>query len=58
MSGLVYEVAAAADIVQPSADHGLVMLRHHLCQALSLSEELGLKMATHDLCQILKWLDG
>ncbi|MEL0210030.1 MAG: hypothetical protein VW891_05520 [Novosphingobium sp.] len=57
MSGLVHEVAAAADLVQPSSDHHLLMLRHHLCEALAFSQELGMKMASTDLCQILRMLE-
>lgn len=57
MSGLVHEVAAAADLVRPSQDHQRLMLRHHLCEALAFSDDLGLKIASSDLCQILRMLE-
>ena len=58
MSALLYETASAADMVQSSQDQCTVMLRHHLYQAMLLTEELGMKMTGHDLCQMLKLLDA
>lgn len=58
MSGLLFEAAAAADIVRSSPEQCAAMLRHHLVQAHYLADKLGMKMAAHDVCQILKWLDG
>ncbi|MGV3512232.1 MAG: hypothetical protein ACO1OX_09550 [Novosphingobium sp.] len=57
MSGMVHKIAAAADIVTPSAEHNLLMLRHHLNEALLFSEELGMKMAASDLCRMLRMLE-
>lgn len=58
MSRLVHEEAAATDAIRPSAEHNLVMLRHHLNQAMFLAEKLKMNVTRGDLCQILKWLDA
>lgn len=57
MSGMVHKVAAAADIITPSNEHHMLMLRHHLNEAFLFSEELGLKMAASDLCRLLRLLE-
>lgn len=56
MSGLVREIAAAADMITPSDEHNLLMLCHHLNEAFLLSEELGMKMTSSDLCRMLRML--
>lgn len=57
MSGLAREVAAAADMIIPSGEHNLLMLRHHLHEAFLCSEELGMKVAASDLCRMLRMLE-
>lgn len=57
MSGLVHEIAAAADLVTPSCEHNILMLRHHLNEAFLFSEELGMKMTASDLCRMLRLLE-
>lgn len=57
MSGLVHEIAVAADIITPSVEHNILMLRHHLHLAFLCSEELGMNMTASDLCRMLRLLE-